>query len=483
MTGPGFALTPRLDAQVRSIVADETADIRVLLALLQEQLACIEGADALAAASASAKPSQQTPCCGEQVEALDTDAEQTAGCFQVATDDGVHDAPNAEKMPQAVDLDDTARALNLKGKDELSEDSKGSLEKNGDHWEFEEDSFTVGTLAIAKRGLRGAWAPLVLALLTPLLQLVCFFAVFSFMIVEKIEVQFDGMRLLASVTCFFLMGLQLTNEMLEGFHKMVFSWRCFSGMYKGVCQKSCIIGVALGFFQLSMPCWIVGLSMQLVLGADTVLDAFMNYVALIFITEIDNTLIGNRIVRKLFFCTGCDIHVEYAVDKSVAASEASTERWTFGMTVFSVLWIFFCQGLGIVCQVIADTERDHVTNPRWWFQQLPAYAGLLVILHLAMGLGSLRFQVQNVASVMAVIGFLFCFTIYLLHLRGVINLVQPLATMTIFTFGILAVPLGTAKIADPFSVLHCPVRLPSLCWLILIACTTWTWHFDTFKYA
>merc|ERR1719195_307548 len=100
---------------------------------------------------------------------------------------------------------------------------------------------------------------------------------------------------------------------------MVFSWRCISGWYSGVYQRACIVGVCLGFFQLTMPCYIVGLSMQLVLGADTVLDAFMNYVALIFITEIDNSVIANRVVRKLFVMSS-EIHVRYAVVDETAAS-------------------------------------------------------------------------------------------------------------------------------------------------------------------
>jgi len=471
MTGPGMAAnSPRLDVdapQIQAIFSAEIADLRVMVASLQERVACIEAVNVPANMSSSIKSSQPRLCCEEQAATLNNSPVFLAGCNQLETHDGVPVAPKTK--------DTHADAHE---EHEPSEDSKGSVEKYGDHWEFEEDTFTVGLLALATGGLPAAIAPLALALLTPLLQLSCFFAVFSYMVEDQPEVKFDGVRLLASFACFFLMGLQLTNEMLEGYHKIVFSWRCFSGKYSGVHQTPCIMGVMLGFFQLSIPCFIVGLSMQLVLGAESLLDAFMNYVALIFITEIDNSLIASRVVRKLFD-TSSDIHVQYSVDATAASK--GKELWTVSMTAFATVWALLNQTLNVICLMIAG--GDEAKDPQWWLGQLPVFAAVLVVLNLVMRYGSLRFGAERVAAVVFVLAFTFCIISYTLHLLDVVNMVQSLTNMTLFTFSILCVPLSGAAAANPFAVLHCPYRLPSLCWLLLIGCILWTWHFNIFKYS
>jgi len=183
-------------------------------------------------------------------------------------------------------------------------------------------------------------------------------------------------------------------------------------------------------------------------------------------------------VRKLFD-TSSDIHVQYSVD-ATAASEGN-ELWTLGMTVFSVVWIIFCQSLNFCCLTIAGFHR--VMDPQWWLEQLPLFAAVLVVLNLVMRFGSLRLGVEQVALVMAALVTTICLIGYILHLYDVVDAIQSLTTMTLFTFGILCVPLSAAAAANPFAVLHCPYRLPSLSWLLLIGCTVWTWHFNTFKYA
>jgi len=178
MTGPGMEITtPSLDArQIRAIISEEIADLCAMVAYLQERVAGIDAVNAPANLSSSTKSSQPRLCCEETAATLDNDPLKTAGCIQLATDDGVPVAPTTKDIPAAAHVEH-----------EPSEESKcsGSVEKCGDHWEFEEDTFTVGLMALATRGLPGAMVPLALALLTPVLQLCCFFPVFSYMIAGK----------------------------------------------------------------------------------------------------------------------------------------------------------------------------------------------------------------------------------------------------------------------------------------------------------
>merc|ERR1719330_2112508 len=97
--------------------------------------------------------------------------------------------------------------------------------------------------------------------------------------------------------CFILAGLAFSNEMMEGVNKTIFSMRAVTGIYEDVRPHSMWVGIYLGVMQTLTPLCAMSLSMRVVAEAETVLDAFLNYVALAFLTEIDNIVMNSRVVH------------------------------------------------------------------------------------------------------------------------------------------------------------------------------------------
>lgn len=357
-------------------------------------------------------------------------------------------------------------------------------------WDFDEGSYSVGVIALVTRGLPSALPHLALAALTPTLQLICYLALFSEMITENITPNLDGIRLLTTFACFFLMGLMLMTEVQEGFKKMIFCCRCAYGKYAEVCPRAAVLGVCLGFSQLVVPCYIMGLSMQLVLGAESVLDAFTCYVALIFITEIDNYLTDSPMVKNFFKPTAnIHVHKKRVAGAGVAAAAAvttlvdggSAEPWAGRAMWFTNLGVVLVQPLNVVFVAVADTPT--AMDLEWWAGQVPGFVLLFAALNVAMWLGAHSFGAARAAFYLAGFTLSILGALYAANIDLDIDVIQPLSTMALFMFSTMSLPAAAATAIDPFILLGCPYRLPCISWLIMLGATMWTWHFSKFQYA
>merc|ERR1712110_1245682 len=86
--------------------------------------------------------------------------------------------------------------------------------------------------------------------------------------------------------------------------------------------------------------------MQMVARSKNLLSAFMNYVALSFLIEIDNLFMASRIIRNLVQALPTSVTMTLVLDRD----HTSKRNWTWGMAIasnfialFSIVFVFMCE--------------------------------------------------------------------------------------------------------------------------------------------
>merc|ERR1712151_499704 len=81
---------------------------------------------------------------------------------------------------------------------------------------------------------------------------------------------------------------------------LVFSLRCLLSKYNLPHGKNCmVLGTVFGFFQLNMTVGSFALTSSVLMRANNVMDLFMNFLAISFLSEIPTTLVEMNILKPL----------------------------------------------------------------------------------------------------------------------------------------------------------------------------------------
>mmetsp|Transcript_86453 Transcript_86453/g.201130 ORF Transcript_86453/g.201130 Transcript_86453/m.201130 type:complete len:412 (+) Transcript_86453:60-1295(+) len=336
-----------------------------------------------------------------------------------------------------------------------------------EHWEFETDAYSIGLLAMTTKGLPRGTFELILALATPTIQLLAFFRILGHLLDRPRGWDGNYVETPRNTTvqciCFLLIAMQVSNEALEGLHKLIFSFRAFGGKYKDVKKTACL-GIIFGFMQCIMAVCTVGLSMLVVSEQQTALDAFMNFVAVAFLTEVDNILVAARTVTS-FVSLDTTITVQHAYTMDCA--ECKQSHWpTMALVVVNVL-VLFSVAMSVRCFNTA-AQSDSESQGINWFGQVPwAILGLLA-LNTAMWIGK---RVSATSKYFMGVGYcsltvcaIDMVYLYITHSR----LLPVLLTQAAFAFSLAAPTCAGAIVFNPFPFMFCPISSPCLVWAMLL---------------
>lgn len=333
-----------------------------------------------------------------------------------------------------------------------------------DAWEFEEDTYSLGLVAVTKRGLPSAAVPLMFALATPLIQLVAFFKIYEHMISEPHpdDPMHVGCSLYVRLICFVLMALSLSNEGLEGLSKVVFCLRAIGGVYEDI-KGIPIIGLVLSFFQFGMTIGTIGLSMLVVSEQTTALDAFMNFVALAFLTEIDNIFMSARTVQNF-------VSAENTFEGKIAPNALQAGEkgpWTVPMMIacnllLMVAWTVTLYIYYITAEWSPDRESFSLAG------HLPSVIITWLALMLCMWFGSKQVGAMAVARTLFFICVLMDSIDKVYLYNAGLRFFSPFLMSVTFWFEFAGPVTAMAVVQDPMEVLRCPVKSPLLVWTMLI---------------
>eukprot|EP00416_Gambierdiscus_australes_P025348 CAMPEP_0171061238 /NCGR_PEP_ID=MMETSP0766_2-20121228/4311_1 /TAXON_ID=439317 /ORGANISM="Gambierdiscus australes, Strain CAWD 149" /LENGTH=391 /DNA_ID=CAMNT_0011516895 /DNA_START=24 /DNA_END=1199 /DNA_ORIENTATION=- len=341
---------------------------------------------------------------------------------------------------------------------------------NGDveeTWEFELDTYSLGVLAMAQKGLPRGGFELFLALVTPTIQVLAFYRIFSRLMSMHDAVAADEVcNSSVQVICFLLIALQVSNEGLEGFRKIVFSLRAFGGKFQDV-KGTAFIGIALGFLQYSMAVCTVGLSMLVVSQQQTALDAFMNFVAVAFLTEVDNILVSARTVKNFVFSLDTKITVRHA--NAAGSEEARATAWPWGFLLCInflalLMLLMVIHGLDILEHLKQSSSSANFDI----FSQLWHIALCFFVLNVMVSIGN---WCRGGIAFFMVFGMLclafVAIDMVFLYVRG-FRLVPIAVSQVVYWWAILVPACEGAVMFNPFYFITCPYRSPSLVWLMLV---------------
>jgi len=330
-------------------------------------------------------------------------------------------------------------------------------------WEFEADAYAIAIVALLKKGLPDAGFQLGLALFTPIVQTLVLLMVFENLVTAERETgDGNGVNVYVAVICFLLMALQLSNEALEGMWKVCFCMRAFGGVYADL-KGPRWLALVLGFLQFTLAVFTVGCSMLVVSEQKTALDAFMNFVALAFLTEIDNLLISSKTLRSAL-----EIDAQITVRQVTKGGQDASTPWTLRLAICCNLLVMM--GTCINKQAVeiaanASGETPELTDRL--LEALSAFATLLV-LDLVMWVGSRLVRTMTCAALVAVSCVLLVAVsmavLYSTHRR----LAPLVVIMVAFWFSMVALTSGNAVAMNPFPYLRCPVSTPLHVWAMLV---------------
>mmetsp|Transcript_4933 Transcript_4933/g.6353 ORF Transcript_4933/g.6353 Transcript_4933/m.6353 type:complete len:293 (-) Transcript_4933:223-1101(-) len=263
--------------------------------------------------------------------------------------------------------------------------------------------------------------------------------------------------------CFFLMALQVSNEALEAFQKIVFCLRALTGVYVDV-KGTPGPGVFLGFLQFGMSFGTVGLSMLVVSQQTTALDAFMNFVALAFLTEVDNILMSSRTVQNFVQVEKTEI---IAVIKPTAFEGAEKRPWTPRLMCCANMMMIMPMTIGCTVVWLTTQRSEDPEDVLTFMERLPSALLLWAALDLIMWFGSQKFGAVDCAVFVAFV----CSALDLVdkvHLyTSYRRLFSPPVLLVPMWFQYAASVTAIAAQKDPASLLSCPFRTPLLVWSML----------------
>lgn len=316
---------------------------------------------------------------------------------------------------------------------------------------------------------------IVIAMITPTLSIIAMRALVMYLLKEDEggEKEIDGEDAIdigpVQFLCFVLAGLSLSNEVHEGMCKLVFSLRACTGVYEGVCPVSLSLGVVLGTFQVLCALVAMALNMQLVACAETLLDCFMNFVAVGFFAEIDNLVMSSRTLKGwMKDYEGPSVEVTRVIleKRSADSSHASDLDVRAWLTVllYCTMGVVLGTFSGALIAVWAGAVRDppqHVD----WLPMLPRAAAVIVVLNVLV-YGTSRLSRPADVLIVAALGFQ-VFLIVCPHTGSI------LVRNVLFVYSIFGIALGAAVDHDPFAILWCPCRLPFSTWVLMFGASNW----------
>lgn len=187
--------------------------------------------------------------------------------------------------------------------------SRASLlfQENGiakEQWSFDEDAYTLSLSALYSQ--KTCWPYVLISMATALLQL-CIVGIVMMDLRKNQQKDLHGvtrtMVTAAQVICTGLCLLQLSDEGCEGLHKLTFALRWYAGVYDGPAySNSSKVAVMLSTFQVGMGVITCCVCIRVVFSAESALDTFFNYVALAFISDLDNMVMRSRMIRGCLVC-------------------------------------------------------------------------------------------------------------------------------------------------------------------------------------
>mmetsp|Transcript_105900 Transcript_105900/g.297767 ORF Transcript_105900/g.297767 Transcript_105900/m.297767 type:complete len:411 (-) Transcript_105900:128-1360(-) len=383
----------------------------------------------------------------------------------------IDSAPRREPLGPSHGYSPLARAISRPLHRSLSccalvEDLEGGVEEQ---WVFEEDAYTLGINALVLKGLPWALPEVLLAIAVPMLQGYIFFEIVGLVISQPPPQTSCGV--LVILVCCFLAGATLSNEVIEGLRKVVFALRALSGVYENVASQRCMwISFILGASQLLMAACSFTLCFCVTLTATSALDAFMNFVTMAFIADIDNVLMRSRAVKEYVQCNP-ELTMKHAVGEAARVA-ACPGRVLVCLNAILLLGVPFAI---CVYNLIVGVHDPPVELD--WVAMIPGAVVVWVSTNLTMALGSkwlgpvppaLAIAAVSTANSLNEMG------LDLLGWRLTETLaMSPLSAQIAWAFGIVSFPGALALELDPFARF---AYLPPFAVLVLFQCIAWLIH-------
>jgi len=323
-------------------------------------------------------------------------------------------------------------------------------------WRFENDTYALGLYALVFKPLRSSIPDLLVAVCTPFLSVLAIKVIMYFLF----EGEEDGdVSIVVRSICFILAALAISNEAAEGFSKMAFCTRCIAGTFDGVSRPRMMVALILSNMQVLVSFLTMALNMRLVASAEGVVDAFLNFVAVGFLSEIDNLIMSSVSVQAYF---PDSLHAE--TFKMVRSPGASSKFGRMSFPILLCVNAVIAQGLAahIFFQVLIGSIKDPDASFDWQ-SQLPNTLLAVLIINIVALLGGRvapLFKVVHMFSLLTA-------SAYILSPSDL----NGMTTMVFMMFALEGVAGSVAADAEPFEVLTCPYRVPILMWLML-GCAT-----------
>lgn len=346
-----------------------------------------------------------------------------------------------------------SRFSNVDTRVELLEgDAEGG--RTCERWQFDEDAYTLGLHALYTSNMPASLPTLLFSLLAPALQGFICLLVFQYFSSQASKDAEDGSCLSAQIVCSGLCILQLGNEAVEGFYKVLFSIRWAFGFYDvPYCPVSSTAGVMLGLLQVVMGLIACVLCIAVIFTATSTLDAFFNFVALAFIADLDNLITNSRLVRSF-----------QALDPVIEAWWPSDEKME-GSTVRRCWLSVACNApllMGVPMNIALNVVRNQgLEDPVefHWLWYLPRSAMLWLLGNAVMWFGGKWFGPCRAAFGLTIVDFLMQAVPFLVlepkqspGSRGCL-LWTPLDTCVFWLFGAMALPASFGAELRPFRTL------------------------------
>lgn len=283
----------------------------------------------------------------------------------------------------------------------------------------------------------------------------------------------------AIVLCLFLTSIDMVAEAIEGCQKIVFSYRCILGIYELPHNpKHMMVGIVLGFFQVFMTMGTYSVLASLLLHAQTVLEVFMNFLAMQFLTEVDETLMQIKLVKVRATRVHFSFLVEHQVEKQgtlqVRGLSSNIQIDTLTLVIINTLTVIAI----VSCQMIntvSGEAHDPPVHENWvlhWFVIICAMAANSATLLV----GSKVFGAWAV-SVTLFLGWYLTYLVDIFYRYANDGqwpfLWNPFFSILVYVMPFTNIPLVISSAFDAQMFLKCPWRLPSIFMMLFIATPLW----------
>eukprot|EP00931_Biecheleriopsis_adriatica_P053530 TRINITY_DN31349_c0_g1_i1.p1 TRINITY_DN31349_c0_g1~~TRINITY_DN31349_c0_g1_i1.p1 ORF type:complete len:415 (+),score=58.76 TRINITY_DN31349_c0_g1_i1:26-1246(+) len=323
-----------------------------------------------------------------------------------------------------------------------------------EQWTFDEDAYSLSIISLYQADMSlGCWSCL-LAPLTALLQLsICLLVFTDLLDVPEEDPEMSRVRRLsargAKVLCCGLCLLQLSDEACEGFHKMIFAIRWYAGVYDNRWHQAAKFAVLISCCQVLIGLLTCSLCIRVIFCAPTTLDVFFNYVALAFISDVDNMILRSRLVRSVVV-----FDPEILVTWERPDHEDVNGHWCKPMAevvninglALAVVILMF-HAFKVNAQHISVLESDD------WIRDLLSATGLAVACNATLWFGSRQFFIIYVAVLLTLVLFSVMIVDFVLQRQTGYCMLGPLDQAVVWNFLLMSCPTASASIPNCFQSL------------------------------